>query len=273
MQNGKRISIVGCGWLGLPLAARFIRAGYTVKGSTTTPSKIPLLAQMGILPSLIQLQDPPEQQDLASFLEAEVVVISFPPGLRSGKGEAYLQQLRTLAAALQQTATPHLLFISSTGIYPDLNRVVTEADDHLPEVQAHVLWQAESLLHALPGKKVTTVRLAGLAGGTRHPGRFLAGKTNVANPLGPVNLIHQADCVEILFQVVHQQKWQERFNACAGVHPGREEYYTAAALALGLSPPAFAAPSPADTFKIISSEKLAGALNYVFQYPDPRSFF
>jgi nucleoside-diphosphate-sugar epimerase len=273
MHQESKISILGCGWLGLPLACRFIREGSQVKGSTTSPARLPLLAEKGIIPSLINLQLAPNLQELAAFVEADVLVVSFPPGLRAGKGQAYLQQIKTLAAALDQVATPHILFISSTSVYPDLNRVVTETDESLINTQDNVLWQAERLLAALPGKALTTVRLAGLAGGDRHPARFLAGKINVAHPLAPVNLIHQTDCVEILFQIVRQGKWHQLFNACCDEHPSREEYYTAAALSLGLTPPRFSPATPTDTFKIIGNEKVKQALHYVFQYPDPRLFF
>jgi nucleoside-diphosphate-sugar epimerase len=273
MHTENRISILGCGWLGLPLAARFIQEGYRVKGSTTSVAKVQLLADMGINPCLIDLKDSPSQQELAAFTDTDVLIISFPPGLRAGNGDAYLQQIRHLAQALQQGATPNILFVSSTAVYPDLNRVVTEADDDLIDKTGNVLWEAESLLSALPGKAFTTVRLAGLAGANRHPGRFLAGKTNLSNPRGPVNLVHQADAVEILFQVVRQQKWQERFNACSDEHPSREDYYTAAAGSLDLPPPHFAAPTPLDSYKIISNAKVRQVLNYVFQYPDPRLFF
>jgi hypothetical protein len=76
-----------------------------------------------------------------------------------------------------------------------------------------------------------------------------------------------------LFRIIHQGKWQDRFNACSDEHPSREEYYTAAALSLGLSPPLFAAPTSGDAFKIISNAKLKQALQYELQYPDPRFFF
>jgi nucleoside-diphosphate-sugar epimerase len=273
MQTGSKISILGCGWLGLPLALRFMEEGYQVKGSTTSPARLPVLAQQGILPSLINLQDSPSPGDLAAFIQADVLVVSFPPGLRSGKGEAYLQQIKQLSTALQQATTPRILFISSTSVYPERNQVVREAGEGCDGPGNHILYQAERMLAALPGKTVTAVYLAGLVGGNRHPGRFLAGKTDVPNPLAPVNLIHQDDCVEILYQIVRQQQWPKRFNACADAHPCREEFYTAAALSLGLTPPGFAAPDPADSFKIISNEQVKQELNYVFKFPDPMCFF
>ena len=42
-MNQKSISILGCGWLGLPLARQLIKLGYSVKGSTTSPEKIQIL--------------------------------------------------------------------------------------------------------------------------------------------------------------------------------------------------------------------------------------
>ena len=49
------LSILGCGWLGLPLAARFSAKAYRVSGSTTSPQKISLLEHEGITPYLIDL--------------------------------------------------------------------------------------------------------------------------------------------------------------------------------------------------------------------------
>lgn len=273
MQHKSTISILGCGWLGLPVARRFIREGYRVKGSTTTATKMPLLSQSGLEPALIDLQHSPDGEALKAFLEADVLLISFPPGLRAGQGEAYLRQITLLTDLLQQVATPHILFISSTSVFPDSNQVVSQAAVSWPNPAAHALQQAENLFRALPGKSVTILRLAGLAGGSRHPGRFLAGKSQVPNPQAPVNLIHQEDCVEIIFRIVSQQKWQQQFNACADEHPSRQEYYTAAALSLGLVPPTFAAASPADRFKVISNLELKKELQYEFKYPDPRMFF
>lgn len=44
-----KVSIVGLGWLGEPLAAHLLRRGLKVKGSTTTPEKIGKLSEKGIM--------------------------------------------------------------------------------------------------------------------------------------------------------------------------------------------------------------------------------
>ena len=39
-MSQNKIGIIGCGWLGLPLAKEFISNNYKVKGSTTTKEKL-----------------------------------------------------------------------------------------------------------------------------------------------------------------------------------------------------------------------------------------
>ena len=46
----KQISILGCGWLGLPLAEQFLERGYIVKGSTTSVANHGLLKSKNIIP-------------------------------------------------------------------------------------------------------------------------------------------------------------------------------------------------------------------------------
>jgi len=48
-----QISILGYGWLGLPLAKVLLENGFSVKGSTTSVEKISVLENSGIQPYLI----------------------------------------------------------------------------------------------------------------------------------------------------------------------------------------------------------------------------
>lgn len=36
----QKISVLGCGWLGLPLSKKLIESGFVVKGSTTSSEKL-----------------------------------------------------------------------------------------------------------------------------------------------------------------------------------------------------------------------------------------
>ena len=51
----QKVSILGCGWLGIPLAKALLKKGLLVKGSTTTVEKISLLKSFGVEPHLISI--------------------------------------------------------------------------------------------------------------------------------------------------------------------------------------------------------------------------
>lgn len=72
------ISILGCGWYGLPLAKALLVAGYVVKGSTTSKHKILQLEEQGIDPYLINLGDHKDGLDI-DFFQCDVLIICIPP--------------------------------------------------------------------------------------------------------------------------------------------------------------------------------------------------
>ncbi|WP_066836099.1 NAD(P)-binding domain-containing protein [Rufibacter ruber] len=262
----KKIAVLGCGWLGLPLAQELVKKGYRVNGSTTTPGKLPILQEAGIQPFLLSFPENSSKTELSSFLEAETLVFNLPPSKSQGEA-AYEQILQTVLAAAP-AALQHLLFVSSTSVYPDLNREVVESDAIASPAAASLLLRCEYLVQHIQGITATVVRFGGLMGRQRHPGRWLAGKKDVPLPEGPVNMIHLTDCVQLLTEVLAQEKWGETYNACAPLHPIRQEFYTAAAAALALTPPAFAATT-APRFKQINSDKITADLAYRFHFPDP----
>ena len=49
----KEISLLGCGWLGIPLASSLVKKGFAVKGSTTSSDKLEILKSEGVIPYLI----------------------------------------------------------------------------------------------------------------------------------------------------------------------------------------------------------------------------
>ncbi|QMU28469.1 SDR family oxidoreductase [Adhaeribacter radiodurans] len=272
MQNLKRVSILGCGWLGLPLAEHLVTNGYQVYGSTTTPEKLELFRQKNIQPFLINLSDLSESSTLIEFLDSDFLIISFPPRLRAGGESLYLPQMERLAKALKQSSVKQVLFISSTSVYRDVNGWVTE-NDLEALIKESPLYQAEILLQSSNHYKTTVFRFGGLVGGSRHPGRFLAGKMEVPQPESPVNLIYLDDSLQLCFRMIQNPiPHNEVFNAVADKHPSRQEFYTAAAKALQLAPPQFTMHDTPQ-YKIISNEKIKAALAYEFIRPDPMLFF
>ena len=70
----KTSSLLGCGYLGFPLALNLLQMGYNVKGSTTTPGKIQQLKKAGIIPYLIRVDEDMNKD----FFDADVLVLTLP---------------------------------------------------------------------------------------------------------------------------------------------------------------------------------------------------
>ena len=263
-----RISILGCGWLGLPLAQTLIRHGHAVKGSTTTAEKLAPLNHHGITAYRIALTPTLNVDYSPDFFSSELLIINIPPERRQDIVTYYPQQMTALLQALKDTAIRQVLFISSTSVYPNVNREVTE-EEAGGEVKdsGKALLTVEKMFQENQSLATTIVRFCGLFGPERNPGRFLAGK-QVSGDQQPVNLIHLYDCIQILVRIVEQGVWGEVFNACADAHPTKKDFYGEAARKLSFQPPTF---EEADelSFKIVNSQKLKGALGYEFKYANP----
>ena len=64
------ITILGCGWLGLPLAKALVKSGYPVKGSTTREENLETLREAGLEPFLVELDPEVNGEDLPIFFTA-----------------------------------------------------------------------------------------------------------------------------------------------------------------------------------------------------------
>ena len=273
----RKISILGCGWLGLPLAKSLLSKGYEVKGSTTSESKLEALKNAGILPFQIQLEENQIIGNIEGFLqETDFLVIDIPPGLRreiSPSNEmTFVNKVKTLIPFIENSGIKKVIFVSSTSVYGDSFPIVEITEETTPNPDTESGKQlviAETLLQSNPFFKTTVIRFGGLLGDDRHPIKFLAGKTNVENPDAPINMIQREDCIGIIEEILKQVQsdnweWNETFNAVAPQHPTRKEYYHKKAEILNLPFPTFA-ENPKSLGKIISNKKVESVLGYSFQ--------
>ncbi|MBP9847994.1 MAG: SDR family oxidoreductase [Flavobacterium sp.] len=270
-----KISILGCGWLGLPLAKSLLSKGYEVKGSTTSESKLEVLKNAGILPFQIQLEENQIIGTIEDFLkETDVLVIDIPPGLRRDFSTSlemtFVNKVKTLIPFIEKSGIQKVVFVSSTSVYGDGFPIVeiTEETKPNPDTESgKQLVIVETLLQSNLHFKTTVIRFGGLLGDDRHPIKFLAGRTNVENPHAPVNMIEREDCIGIIEETLKQvqhDNWGETFNAVAPQHPTRKAYYHKKAEIFNLPLPTFAEDSESKG-KIISSEKVETILGYSFQ--------
>ena len=246
------IGILGCGWLGKPLAISFINEGYAVKGSTTSEEKLELLEMNGIEPYIVDISD---FEEYDSFLNSDILIIAITSKDVDG--------FESLIAQIQESSIQKVIFISSTSVYGKLNRVMTEED----AVLKLPLTEIENLFRENTFFETTIIRFAGLFGDERQPANWFKNGKKIPQPKGFVNMIHKYDCIEIIQEIIAQNCWNETFNACSNHHPTRREFYTLAKLNNDFEVPKFE-ENEVYEWKIISSKKIQDVLDYTFIHDD-----
>lgn len=268
----KKVAIVGLGWLGMPLAMSLSARGWEVTGSKTTLDGVEAARMSGI--DSYQLQLTPElvcdSDDLDALLDVDALVITLP-ARRTGEGdEFYLQAVQEIVDSALAHNIPRIIFTSSTSVYGEKEGIVRETTPLEPvTASGRVLKELETWLHDLPGTSVDILRLAGLVGPERHPGRFLAGKTDVANGAHGVNLVHLEDVISAITLLLQAPKGGHIYNLCAPDHPTRAEFYSLMARQMNLDAPVFRTEAQNGHGKLVDGNRICNELGFEYQYPNP----
>ncbi len=251
----KRVSILGSGWLGLPLARHFVAAGYAVKASTRSKDRWPELEAIGASPFVVDIDSLTGERE--DFLRANILIVNIPSKNVAGFGR--------LVEEIRASEIENIVYVSSTSVYQNISAEITESDTGY--YSSSPLLDIEALFESLGRGRITIVRFGGLIGYRRHPGRFFRPGSVVQNPESPVNLIHRDDCIGIIDRIVESQTWGEVFNCCADTHPSKREFYTRAAELAGAALPQFGESDPG-MGKLINNAKVKQLLDYEFEHPD-----
>ncbi len=248
-----KISILGCGWLGKPLAISLIKQGFAVKGSTTSEVKLSEFQELGITPFLISLDY--LTHNIPAFLDSEILIVALP--------SKDIEGFKNVICHIEKSAIKKVIFISSTSVYGNSEEVVTEASETLPSALATI----EILFKNSTHFETTIIRFAGLFGYNRKPGNFFKDGRKIPNPEGFVNMIHQDDCIQLIEKVIEKNAWNQIFNGCADTHPSRRYFYTKCSLAIGLKLPEFEEVGQISQ-KVISNKKSKEYLDFKYKYGD-----
>ncbi|WP_194774179.1 NAD(P)H-binding protein [Pararhodonellum marinum] len=267
----QKVSILGLGWLGKPLAEQLISKGYEVKGSTTSSEKEVQLKEEGFKVCQIRFDPEPFGHSVDWFFDTDVLFINIPPQSRSKPSTFHPEQIRQVKALAEKAGVKKIIYISSTSVYPDENQLAKE-EDHLTDNSNGnaALWEAEQELWRNKSYDLTVIRFGGLLGVDRIPGRYFRGKTEVVGDT-PVNYIHREDAVRLVEWVLKEQLWNLTLNGVAPLHPKRKEVYERNAQDLGFDPPKSYAVSGKTNWKAISAEKILET-GFTFKFPDPLQF-
>ncbi|MBS0847974.1 SDR family oxidoreductase [Citrobacter sp. JGM124] len=268
----KKVAIIGLGWLGMPLALSLMARGYQVLGSKTTEDGVEAAKMCGIESYSLVLQPQMlcDSDALDALFNVDALILTLP-ARRSGEGDDfYFQAVQQVVDTALAYGVPRIIFTSSTSVYGEGDGVVNEQSPLFPvTASGKTLKALESWLHSLPGTEVDILRLAGLVGPGRHPGRFLANKTHVANGQSGVNLVHLDDVIDALALLLQTPHGGHVYNLSAPEHPIREVFYPQMAKQLGLIPPQFDPHASGGPGKLIDGSLICRELGFAYQYPDP----
>ncbi|NRD18417.1 SDR family NAD(P)-dependent oxidoreductase [Winogradskyella eckloniae] len=263
-----QISVIGCGWLGLPLAKKLISEGYLVHGSTTSASKLNTLSDFKISPYLITLNENGISGNFEAFLtSSETIIINIPPGLRKQPNKNHVAEIKHLMLAIEHSTIKNVLYISSTSVFQNEIGCPTISADTKPNAttsSGRQLIEIENMLLENSKFNTTILRFGGLIDNQRHPSKMLSGKTNVAHPDAPINLIHKTDCVDIIHKIIEHKLWNTTLLAAYPKHISKAVYYSEYCKQHNLPLPLYNTTEKSKG-KIIDSSKMVQLLNYTFK--------
>lgn len=256
----KKLTILGLGWLGWPLAKYMQNEGWKVIGSKRTVS-----ADMPIQCYPLDLNSLAINNHIEKLLTVDAMVIALPPS--KIEPEKYLVGIQKLVSTAIEKGLKHLIFISSTSVLPMSEGNFAEDTEVDPN---SLLAKVENWLLSQE-IDCDILRLAGLVGKQRHPVFYLAGKSNLKAPNQPVNLVHLDDCISAISLLLEKPNGQRIFHLCAEQHPTRKAYYGEMAKRLGLADLQFSDENQS-LVRVVKADKICRELGFIYRYPNPYDF-
>ncbi|MBO3699654.1 NAD(P)-binding domain-containing protein [Roseivirga sp. E12] len=262
-----KIGIVGCGWLGLPLAQSLVNSGHKVIGSTTSEGKMDLLSSKGIEPVLFRLNPMPEGIGFNRLFQVDLLIINIPPGRKKNTPEFYEEQIKYLKYQLQSSTVKEVIFISSTSYYPNNNASVdVNTAPNFDKGSSKAVVKGEGQISEIK-QALTILRCGGLMGNDRIPGKWFAGKPTKGADT-KVNYIHLEDIINTIGQLIDESGSADQkqiFNLVSDHHPTRKEVHEKMAAKYGFDLPIWEEPSVIPS-KIVESSFKNSSLKSPLDY-------
>ena len=194
------ISLLGCGKLGFPLALKLLNDGYHVKGSTTTTSKIEKFKQSGIIPYLINIEDSIE----SDFFNSDILVLTLPYKKSFSDSNSYKTQIKKVCDSLIFSSIKHIIFTSSSSVYPKDNKLYLPTDKFIPpNKRAKILFDCEQVLCKMKNISVIIIRLGGIYGAGRKINKSKQARS----------LIKQSDAIRVIKESIKRVGDNDIINA------------------------------------------------------------
>lgn len=230
--------IIGCGYLGIRVAALWRKEGERVVA--TTRSRMVELRALGIEPIACNVLDP---ESCRSLPQADTVLhcVGFDRGSGAGMREVYVRGLENVLANLPKPK--RLLYVSSTSVYGQSGGEEVDEDSATePEAEnGRIVLDAEQLLRRFFPEAVI-LRFAGIYGPGRDFTRQAIAKGGPleGDPDRWLNLIHVEDGAAAILAAEKDARPGAIYNVSDGHPVRRRDYYDFLASQMNLPPPRFA---------------------------------
>ncbi len=263
------VLIVGCGYLGSRVAARFQQQGHRVFATTRSPPRAAEFEAAGITPVVCDVTEPDTLRELPR-VDAVVYCVGLDRGAGKSMREVYVDGLTNF---FQRLPSPgKFVFVSSTSVYGQhKGEEIDEASLTEPvEESGRIVLAAEQVLRQLFPPAIV-LRFAGIYG----PGRLLrekairAGEPLAIDPDKWLNLIHVDDGTSAVMAALERGQEGETCIVCDDCPVRRGAFYECLARELNAPVPRFVpAAVPETANRRLSNRRLRQKLAVDLLYPD-----
>src|SRR5262249_38079701 len=236
--------IVGCGYLGRRVAARWLAQGHRVFGTTRSQEKADELGGLGVDPVICDVLEP-ERLNLLPAASAVLYCVGLDSTSGASMSAVYVEGLEAFRLRYPVPAE-RFIYVSSTSVYAQSQgEDVNEACPTEPqEPPGTTLLAAEERARSI--RECVILRFAGIYG----PGRLIrrktveAGEAIIGDPDKWLNLIHVEDGARAILAAEASTHPHRVYNICDDHPVRRRDFYTEMAYLLGAPEPRFVAPTP-----------------------------
>jgi nucleoside-diphosphate-sugar epimerase len=280
-----RVLIIGCGYVGLPLALELARQRHEVFGlGRSATANVALLAG-GVTPLQADITLPQTLAGLPRRYDWVVNCTASGGGDAASYQQLYLQGTKNLIDWLATAPPKKFIYTSSTAVYgQDDGSEVTETSPTEPAAAtARVLVETEKLLieaARLRQFPAMVLRVAGIYGPERGYllKQFLSGEARIENKGARImNMIHRDDLIGVIIAALQNGTPGEIYNAVDDEPVSQLAFFQWLAATLGKPVPPSALANTAVrrkrglTSKKVSNHKLKTEVGCAFKFPDFRT--
>lgn len=230
MTKSCNIAIIGCGYIGLEVAAAWTKKGDHVTATTRTPERLPELSKAAQKSVILKGND--EDEFIPLIAHNETILVTTAADDAEHYESAYLHTAQILRRlALEMDLPRDLIYTSSTSVYGDHHGLwVDESSELLGKgEQARILIEAEKTYASLEelGWNVCILRLSEIYGPDREISKRV--RSLATHPIPGsgdqyTNMIHKLDCAGAINYALRHHL-TGIYNLADDDHPTRKELY------------------------------------------------